>query len=449
MKHYHFLAFCLAAISLGGCAKESNFPEATGKASVRAINSIATSPTFNFLIEERSLGTVDYKIASGPASYDDLEYTFNFEVVLAGDQTLTRVASVLLDVEANKDYTFIISGSIARPDITVWQGDAREWDGTETVFESQFGHTAASSDPVDVYFAPDGVAPVYEERIGTLAFGEVLPVADFAEGEYVLTITTAGPAGEVLFATNPILLPAQSSFLFSIFDADANDLGDLSAALYNLSAGGSSILVDSESNPTVRFFHASKDFGATDIYIDDPLTTPFVADQVFGDVSAELTVTAGELPLTYTTAGSMGSILLDVDTSVPLGTRNHYYVVRTSEGADFLVESRPNRRSIETAGIFGIINTATSQPAVDAYLVPTGELIDDALPSIPVLQVAADPSQVLVAAGSFDLYVTVTAEKTVLAGPISLDVGLGDVLDAIIYENVDPNVVDVVFVPVP
>jgi len=449
MKHYFLLAFCVAAISLGGCAKESSFPEATGKANVRAINSIATSPTFNFLIEEVSIGTVDYKIASTPASYDDLAYTFNFEVVLAGDQTRTRVASQFLDVEANKDYTFIISGAVARPDITLWQGDSREWAGTETVFESRFGHTAASRGPVDVYLALDGVAPVYEERIGTLSFGEVLPVAEFAEDEYVLTITTAGDETDILFVTNPILLPAQSSFLFSVFDADANDLAELSAGLYNVGAGGSSILVDTRSDPTVRFFHASKDFGATDIYIDDPLTTPFVADQMFRDVSAELPVTAGALPLTYMTAGSMSSILLDIDTTAILGTRTHFYVVRTSEGDDFLVESRPNRRSIETAGTFGIINTAPSQPAVDVYLVPTGELIDDALPALPLLQVAADPSQVLVAASSYDLYVTVTAEKTVLAGPIPLDVGLGDVLDAVIYENVDPNIVDVVFVPLP
>ena len=141
--------------------------------------------------------------------------------------------------------------------------------------------------------------------------------------------------------------------------------------------------------------------------------------------------------------------MLDVDTLISQGTHNHYYVVRTTEGADVLVESRPNRRSIETAGRISIINTATSQPAVDVYLVPTGELIDEAIPRIPFLPVAAGPLQVLIGANSYDLYVTVTTEKTVLAGPIPLDVGLGDVVDAIIYENVDPNVVDVVFVPVP
>jgi hypothetical protein len=309
MKHFILLAICAAVISLGGCANESKFPEATGKANIRAINAIATSPSFNFLIEERSLGTVDYKIASAPASWDDLEYTFNFQVVLAGNLTPTRVASQILDVEANKDYTFIISGAIASPDITLWESDSREWAGTETVFESQFGHTAASRGAVDVYLAFDGVAPVFEERIGTLAFGEVLPVTEFEEGNYVLTVTTAGDVSDVLFVTNPILLSAQSSFLFSIFDADANEFAPVSLALYNLNGGGSSLLADTRSNPTARFFHASKDFGATDIYIDDPITTPFVEAQNFGDVSVERPIPAGLLPLTIDLSGHAQPLL--------------------------------------------------------------------------------------------------------------------------------------------
>jgi hypothetical protein len=53
------------------------------------------------------------------------------------------------------------------------------------------------------------------------------------------------------------------------------------------------------------------------------------------------------------------------------------------------------------------------------------------------------------AADSLDIYVTTVGEKTVLAGPTRLDAATGDVFEAIIYDNVDPAIVDFVLVPLP
>ena len=132
MKHFLVLAMALVALSLGACTKESQFPEATGKASFRAINTIPTSPPFSFLIEERPIGNAAYKNSSSPSSFDDLEYTFNFDVVLGGNQPATRVASRFLAAEAGKDYTFVISGVTAAPTVTLWEGEIREWAETDT-----------------------------------------------------------------------------------------------------------------------------------------------------------------------------------------------------------------------------------------------------------------------------------------------------------------------------
>ena len=42
-----------------------------------------------------------------------------------------------------------------------------------------------------------------------------------------------------------------------------------------------------------------------------------------------------------------------------------------------------------------------------------------------------------------------TGEKTVIAGPYRLDVALGDVVDFIVYDNVDPATADIVLIPNP
>ena len=448
MKRYLLLAFLASAVLLGACAKESSLPKATGKGTLRAINTIPASPSIAFLIEERLIGTANYKTTSTAAQFDDLNYTFNFEVVLAGDTAQTRVASQAFDVEADMDYTFLIAGVIAAPVISVWEEIERVWDGSETVFEARFGHTAASLGDIDVYFAAAGIAPVLGAELGTLSFGGIVPAAEYQSGEFVLTITAAGDPTMVLFESDPITPVAQTALIISVFDSDENDLGPLAVRVINLSSGGVGALVDVNVDPSVRFFHASMNAGNTDIYIDDPLTVPFIANHAFGDVTGDLDSQTGVLPLTYTVAGNMGSVLIDVDPTIISGTHNHYYLIENSTGDDVLITQLPDRRSIDTFARLGLMNTAVTNDIVDIYTVLRGESIDEALPTT-ALSLGAASFNLPIAAASYDIYITVVSEKTVLAGPIPLDAGLGDVFDLIIYENVDPNIVDVVFIPIP
>ena len=253
----------------------------------------------------------------------------------------------------------------------------------------------------------------------------------------------------VLFVSNPVTLTAQTALLISVFDGDANDLSPWAVRIFNQAAGGAGALIDSRAEPTVRFYHTSLDIGATDIYTDDPLTTPFVAGLAFGDFTGDLDVPAGLLPLTYTAADNIGSILIDTERTIIAGRHSHYYLVENSAGADVLVDYLPDRRSIETLARLSIINTAVSHIGLDVYAVARDELIDEAFPLLPGLLLGGDPIQLPIVDGSYDIYITALATKTVLAGPIPFDVALGDVVDAIIYENVDPDVVDFVLIPLP
>jgi hypothetical protein len=449
MKRYVLLAILVAAVSLGACAGESNLPKAEGEGTLRAINTIPTSPAISFLIQEVAIGIVEYKTASAPAVYDGLNYTFNFEAILAGDVTRTRVASTNLDVVRDKDYTFVISGATAAPDITIWESDVREWADTETVFEARFGHTAASLGNIDVYFADPAIPPAQGSQLGTLAFGEFIPAADFPEGEYVLTLTTAGDDTAVLFQSDPVTLAARSPLMITVFDGDANDVSPWAVRMFNMSVGGTSALTDARFPPTLRFFHASLNIGMTDIYLDDPLTVPYIEDHTFLDVTDDLPVSEGILPMTYTAADNMGSILIDVDRTVAAGSQSHIYLIRTTLGTDLLIDHVPNRRSIETQASFTLVNTAPVENGLDVYFVPSGELIDLIGPLVPRLSVGSDPLQIPFVRGSYDIYVTLPGEKTVLAGPIAFEAELGEVYDAIIYETAEPTIVDFVFVPVP
>jgi len=449
MKHFLLASLCTATIVLGGCTGESGLPVATGEGAVRAINAIKTAPAIAFKIEERTIATVEYKNASNPATYDDLDYTFNFEVLFAGDTTVTRVASRDLTIVRDTDYTFVITGDIAAPTITLWESPLPEFDATSTTFQATFANLDATLGNIDVYFAAPGIAPVLGEQIGTVAFGETLPAITREAGDFVLTLTAAGDPATVLLESNTLTLAASTVLLFSTFEADANDLDPVHVRGFNLSSGGTIRVPDVNAQTTVQFFHASHDAGPVDIYIDDPLTVPLVEDHAFRDITDDLPVPSASLPLTYTAANNMGAILIDNDQTLVSAARTQLYLVRNSAGEDVLVDYVPDRRPVETLAKLTLMDTAAIDTSLDVYLAPTGELIDDKNPSFAALSVGLDPIAFSLPESSRDIYVTPTGEKTVLAGPVALDVAPGDVVDIILYETDDPSIVDVVLVPQP
>jgi len=452
MRRFLFLAGCLSTLALVACSSDSSLPEATGKGTVRAINAIETSPEFVFLIEERALDSIAYKQSSGSASYDDLGYAFNFDVVFFGDAARTRVASLNLDVVANKDYTFVIGGAIAAPTITLWESDLREWGDTETATEFRFAHLAATEDPVDVYLAAPGVAPVDGQEIGTLAYGEVLPAIEVPAGEFEITITEANDETAILYLSNSFTSVAATSLLISLFDGDANDVAELALHSFNTTSGATAVFRDSRLMPTIRFFHASKDQDPVDIYIEDltTLPAPFVDDHAFRDVTGDIEVPTGVLPLAYTTPTDTMTIYFEEELSISPGL--HWEMLFFGPaGSPQVVVNRADRRSVETTAKVSFIQAASNHETTDLYFVSRGVDISDelVLPYIVGLQVTGEPVSTQFQAGSFDVYLTTSGEKTEVVGPFEFDVALGDVVQLIAYDVEDTAFAEIIAIPPP
>ena len=436
-----------AVIAFSGCTGESNRQQATGTANFRAINAIPTSPTFAFLIEERAAGTVEFKNTSGQSTFDDLDYIFNFEVILAGDLTRTRVASTLIETERDNDYTFLLSGPIDAPTVTVWQQESRIWDGTETVFRANFAHSAATVGSVDVYFQAPGVAPALGQEAGTLSFTEFLPAIEYPVADYVTILTTAGDPGDILFTSGTIAPVAQSAFTISVFDTDANDVGPVSVRAFS-NVGAASTVADENFSPTIRFIQATPNLATSDIYIDEMLTDQILADHAYKDVTGDIPIAAGTYPITYTAAGNVGAILHEDSATIFQNTHNQFYVVGEVDGL-ISFQRIPDRRSVETQARFSFMHAANNHESVDLYIVPTGESIDGVFPRLFDLNVGTAPAVLNLQSGDFDLYLTTSTEKTVITGPITLSLALGDVVDYVSYDNVDPAIADIVAIPLP
>jgi hypothetical protein len=449
MKRFTILITLAAALLLSGCGGGSNLPVATGKASIRAINGIKTAPDVGFLIEERTLGSASYRQITAISNFDDLSYNFNFDVFYAGDLQTTRVASIAQDIVKDMDYIFVLTGTIADPSILVWETPEREFTGTETVFEARFAHTAASLGSVDYYFAAPGIDPAAGEEAGTLAFGEVMTSIDFEGGEYVLTVTAGGMPDQVLYESVTTTFSPAAQYIISTFDGDANTFAPVVAratAAGTTSIAGTITMPDVNYPPTVEFVNGSLAIDTVDIYEDALLNSQIVAGHAYKDVSAELELAFGENPVLYTPATLLSPVLIDDVVEFFGGFRGRvvaYGPLNALEIRRYL----PERRSIETQASLHLFNAAINFNFLNVYVVDADESIDGKLPTRAVLPSGVAASVIGLTDGSFDIYVTAFNNTEILAGPIRIDVVLGDALGGMIFDTDDPAVLEINFLP--
>lgn len=438
MKRILLAIITLAAVA--GCSGETALPEATGDGRIRMINAIPSSPEITFLIEERSLDSVAYKSNSSPQRWDDLTYTFNFEISRPQQTETTRIASRSLDVVREVDYTFVVRGSLDAPTVDLWEIPVRSFSGAGTVFEMRVGHTAQTLGSVDVYLGLESAAPDLGARVATLAPGEVSTPSDVEQDVYIVTLTSAGNPADILYQSVPTQIVSNQSVLVTVFDGDANDTAPTTILIFN-DQGLSSALADARFPPTARFIHATADLGTSDLYDDAALQNRIVADLAFGDVTGDIDMAVGESTITATAPGNVGAIQLEDTLTTLAGSHvNYYFTVLGDEltGAQVPVD----RRSIETAVRLTFFHSAINHDSVDLYVVEAGTSVDDSLPRQIGLSYGLQTAPIRLAAGSYDIYITAAGEKTVLDGPVSLEAALGDVFEAVLLDRVDPSLAE-------
>ena len=436
----------LAASLLGACG-ESALPDPSGKGNVSAINAIPASPSISFLIEERSIGNVGYKTASAATPFDDFSYDFNFEVQYLGDTEPTRIATQEWQVEADRDFVFVVGGTLDNPTVTVWESDEREWGGSETEFELRLGHAAGSFGGVDVYFVPEGDVAGPNNLAGTLAYLETADASVFAEGSYSIVATAAGDINDVVFQSGDLAYTAQTTLLVAFFDGDENDLTPI--AVRGIGSGGSAFpYADSRTSPTTRFVHASADLGAVDIYDDEALANRVVENQAFGNISAEVPRAAGTWTATYTPPNDNGVILLEREVNTVDGTRISIYAYGLSGEYDTTAILR-DERSVSTAALLRFFQASANHSSVDIYVEEPGTTIDDdASPEIIGLSLGDVTGNAALLGGDYEISVTTNGEKTVLDGPFPISLALGDVIEVLILDDpLDPAIVELRPIP--
>lgn len=430
-----FLAFTL--LTSAACT-DTQFPEATGDGLVRGINGIVNADDTIFSIEEQELAQLGYKDVSNIQEYDNLTYTFNFDLPII-DAPDRRIAQRFLDLVEDIEYTFVLAGTVDNAQVVLWERPEPQWDGTETTFDVGAGHVSTTAGAVDVYLTAPRTLPVLGEALGTLAFGEQLADTQRTEGDFQLYLTAPGNPDDVLFRSATFPISGADTYTIAIFDAEQTVTGNVSVRFIN-SAGAAAELADERFPPTTQFVHAAFGTGDVDIVAAGDFANPLVSGLGVGQVSADVPISPVTTTYTFAPTGNTMA-LLDRDLGAAPGTRT-MLVLLGPVGDLRAAAALSERRGLSTVGQLRVTHASNNSGALDVYLTEPGSGIADGLPSIIGLPFGQISGIVRQLPNTYDLTVTLNEEETPLAGPLTVTLDSDDFLEVVILDTADPNVVD-------
>lgn len=438
-----FLA-CIGALSLAGCTSESALPNPTGKGVVRAIHAMPGVTDVTFKIEERSLGNIDYKQSSPPARYDDFEYNFNFDIFVPGSREPVRMTSVPQKIDPDREYVFALTGSVDNPTVTTWITDLRQWNEGETVFEARFGHLSVSLGDIDVYFDDPANPPSAANLVATLSPGNIMDIADFEAGTYVITVTAAGDPNRVpVYTSQELNYNAQTSHVITVFDGNENDTAPYIVGT-STTSGLFVRLPDINVPPAIRFVHGALTLDTVDVYNDELLTSQVASSVALGTSTTDFAGSTDATTYYFTPAGSTATTLFQSAALTQLrGTASELYLIGDTNEWQGLFLTQ-NRASVSTGAKISILNASVNNPSFDLYIKERDEpLVEEDTPSFLRIIFSLSSPPLQRDAGSYDIYLTEPGTKNEFAGPYPIDVALGDVLFLLAVDDVDPSKIDI------
>lgn len=263
---------------------------------------------------------------------------------------------------------------------------------------------------------------------------------EVAAGTYQIRITPAGDPTNVVFDSGELALAADADLLIAALANTGPGVAPVQLTL--MDGSGSSVLFDVNTPAAVTAVHASPDAGSVDVVADDAATeaTEAIALASSVDFAAVCTITAVPAPGSYnvniTEAGNVANVALSIPLDATQAAEITAIVTGYAMSAPELqaIALGTDTRRIATETKLRVIHAAGSTAEVDIYLLPDGtEFADEATePAFAAVPFSADTGILSVAPAVYDVYVTPTGSKSVIAIEVQdLTVEGGQVLDVI------------------
>lgn len=447
------IALCAAftAVFLSACG---DTPDDPVNGSIRFVHAAASQGGTDFLLEERTQGTLNYSGASSVTSIDAGPYDLHVETLVSDSATPARTISIVGNIEPETEHMYVLyddNGSLALTEYTTPQAVV---EGTNV--EVRVLNAIVGSAAVDFYLEADGADLSAATPRASAAYKQMSAPFTVTSGEYRLTITEAGNLN-VLYESTPFTSNDATATVLAAFAGAGQSTAAIRVS--SLVRGNSTplVLVDSRTQSEIKVINAALTAGPLDVIVDEDFTTPLHAAIAPGATTGLAPLATGDRQIQVTPAGNMGVIESDQTISVSAAV-NRTQLLAGTAGAITSGIYVDDNRGFAARSRYRVRHGASSFAAVDFYLHEPGAAIADVSPQARGLQVTA--AELVAASFPDDYEISIvlndadssTTDTTVIAGPLAVTFEDSRVYEIILFDNatqdgIDMTVTDVTATP--
>jgi hypothetical protein len=419
MKKISLLAAALvSSLFLVGCSDDDDSP-VTPKASVRALHLSPDAPAVDVAVNDAVvLEDVSYRQASGFLSVN--AGSIGLDVLVANSDTVALAAD--LNLTRDTKYTVIAANNVASIEALVIEDNDQPADGFAQL---RVVHGAPAAPAVDVYVsAPDadfaGLSPTLED----VAFKTISAELEVAAGDYRVRVTAAG-SSDVIYDSGALAL-AQGVEYVAVASEVEGGLSPIGLTILTDVSDTPVVLVD-DARTRIRVVHASADAPAVDVLVDDAEVLDAVT---FGNASGYLELLGGTYNIDVA-ADISGAVVIDAD--LILAAQNDYTVLAVNAVAQIEALVLEDDNAAPAAGNIKLrlVHAAVNAGLVDVYITAPGADISALEPTISDFAFKDDSGYLEVAAGDYQVRITLADTKTVAIDTGSLTLAAGVVRTAV------------------
>lgn len=377
-------ALLLAGLTLVGCGGKTDDVGVADAAFVylRAINANVDAPTESFTIGSvllaNSLAYADSTILVGTATFND-EVDIRGNVLGDDDILIDRITDV--GFRTNVEYSLISSGFVDDPTSFVVENPRRR--RPIAGIYVQFAHAAPLQGEMEIYLtAPDADLSA-SAPWATLPFAGSTASTEIPPGEYQVRVIRTSD-DKLIFDSDVLTLERNEGapedrggrewFFCFMEKPDQQTVWPMRMLLTD---GFSNFDVTGAGATSAQsVYHASRNIGPADVYLDGNLDDPLATGLAFLEKSPyRAVVPADDTTVTLTTPNEPTDVLFDANVPVTAGAEQTLFVIDETDGPGSVTRV-DDRRPVVTAGRLGWVLATPEGEAVSIYRATSLDDID-------------------------------------------------------------------------